>query len=73
MKRTFRAQRMIDRCIKEGKGDMLDEQTVKMIWSLDAKTGNDYNWASVVNGEDLVWIPEEGDFEGAYVAGCDCD
>ena len=65
----FIAQKMIDRVKREGRGDMLTEETLGFIYSLDGKVGNDYNWRSVVKGEDLVWI----DSEKAYVARIDCE
>ena len=67
---TFRAQKMIDRCMREGNGDLLTEETVAFIKSLDGKVGTDYNWQSVVKGEDnLVWIAEAN----TYVNKVDCD
>ena len=66
---TFRAQKMIDRCKQEGKGDLLTEETVKFIKSLDGQTGTDYNWKSQVMGEPLVWLEEAQ----TYVNIEDCD
>lgn len=65
----FRAQKMIDRVKNEGRENMLDKETLNTIYSLDGKTGNDYNWASVVNGENLVWIEDAK----MYVNKNDCD
>lgn len=65
----FRAQKMIDRVKAEGRGDMLDEATLKTINSLDGKIGTDYNWQSVVHDENLVWIEEAQ----MYANKNDCD
>lgn len=77
MERTFRAKRMLDRVEQEGLTDHLDKGMTELIWKLDGKKGNDYNWESFVNGSPLVWIPAEAlpdeDFTGTYVALCDCD
>ena len=73
MKRTFRAQKMIDRIKKEGRESLLDEMTLNFIRSLDGKIVDDHNWRSEVNGENLVWIPADEDQNGTYVALCDCD
>ena len=72
MTRTFRAAKMIERVKLEGKGNLLDAETLAKINSLDGKTGDDYNWRSQVYGEDLVYI-KDGNGGGDYVAGCDCD
>lgn len=70
---TFRAEKMLKRVKKEGLEHLLDEKTLEYIKLLDGKEGNDFNWESVVKGEDLVWIPSDDDHEGCYVARCDCD
>lgn len=69
MERTFRAQKMIDRIRSEGRGELLDDKTLDMIWSLDGMVGDDYNWQSVVKGENLVYIAEAD----TYVNFADCD
>ena len=69
MEYTFRAQKMIDRIKREGREEMLTDETLEFIKSLDGKVGTDYNWQSVVRGEDLVWIADVG----AYVNRVDCD
>ena len=66
---TFRAQKMIDRCIAEGKKDMLDDETLTFIRSLDGKKANTYNWQNTVYGKDVAVI--EGTH--TFVAICDCD
>lgn len=66
---TFRAQKMIDRIKAEGRGELLDEATLKTIWSLDGKVGTDYNWQSVVHDENLVWIEDAK----MYVNKNDCE
>lgn len=73
MKLTFRADKMIDRVRREGKGDLLDEQTLAFIRKLDGKQADDYNWASVVKGEPLALIPADDDVTDTYVNVCDCD
>lgn len=72
-KRIFRAEKMLERIKKEGLEHLLDDETVAFIKSLDGKEGTDYNWQAIVNDEPLVWIPADGDFQGTYVALCDCD
>lgn len=68
MKVVFRAAKMIERVKREGKGDMLDETTLAFINSLDGKEADTYNWASVVNGENLALIDGK-----TYVNVADCD
>lgn len=68
MQKTFRAEKMLKRVQEEGHGYMLDEVTVKQIKSLDGMRGNDYNWASVVRGENVVLLED-----GTYVNAADCD
>lgn len=70
---TFRAEKMLKRVKAEGLEHLLDDQMIALIWKLDGKEGNDFNWESMVKGNDLVWIPEDVDHEGTYVARCDCD
>lgn len=70
---TFRAEKMLKRVKAEGLEHLLDDQTIALIWKLDGKEGNDFNWESVVKGEDLVWISECDEHEGCYVARCDCE
>lgn len=79
MERIFRGEKMLSRLEREGRiGDVRDCDRA-LIAFLDGRTGNDYNWESVVNGEKLVWIAgtdeifEGKKFEGAYVATCDCE
>lgn len=66
---TFKAQKMIDRIKSEGREALLDEPTLQTIRALDGKTGTDYNWQSVVNNENMVWIEEAQ----MYVNKNDCD
>lgn len=77
MKRTFRAEKMLERVKNEGLEYMLDDEMITLIHKLDGKVGQDYNWESFVKGNDVVWIPAEAlpdeDFDGTYVALCDCD
>lgn len=70
---TFRAEKMISRAIREGKGDLLDDKTMEMIRALDGEPANDYNWESVVNGEKLALISATDKHPEMYVAVCDCD
>ena len=72
MEMIFKAQKMIDRIKREGRENLLDEDTIKFIWKLDGKRGNDYNWQSFVHGDDVVWIEKDEEQNGAYVARCDC-
>lgn len=64
---------MLARVKREGKGELLDKETVAFIKSLDGKVGNDNNWRSMVYDEPLVWIEGVGSEDGVYVAACDCD
>ncbi len=75
MVRVFRAQKMLDRVMKDPElAEMLDDKTIEFIKKLDGKKGNDYNWASVVNGENLVLIKKDEDLdEDVYVNADDCD
>lgn len=73
MLKTFRAKKMIERVKREGLGHLLDDATLELINKLDGEQGNDYNWESVVKGEDLVWIEKTDEHDGVYVALCDCD
>ena len=59
MKRVFRAEKMIARITEEGRADMLTPEIMEKIRSLDGKVGDSWNWAYVVNDEDLVWIESE--------------
>lgn len=70
---TFRAEKMLKRVKKEGLEHLLDAEMMELIKKLDGKQGNDFNWESMVKGNDLVWIPEDDDHEGTYVARCDCE
>ncbi len=72
MDMRFSAEAMLKRVKAEGKEDLLDAEVLDLIHKLDGRIGNDYNWNSFVHGEDVVWIPEDGDCPGAYVARCDC-
>lgn len=73
MERVFRAEKMLARIKREGRENLLDEETISFIRLLDGKVGNDYNWESFVNDNPLVWIPEDEDQKGTYVALVDCD
>ena len=72
---TFRAEKMINRVMGDPEmAKMVDDETLAFIKKLDGKKGSDYNWASVVNGENLVLIPKDEDLdEEVYVNICDCD
>ena len=78
MERIFRASKMLTRLENEGRMNEVTADDMALIKFLDGKHGNDYNWASFVKGEPLVWI-EGGDtfdgkpFEGTYVNEVDCD
>ena len=63
------AEKMINRIRREGRSDMLTEETVSFIHSLDGKVGTDYNWQSQVMGEPLVWLQEAQ----TYVNIVDCE
>ena len=65
---TFRAEKMIARVKAEGRGDLLDAETLAKIKSLDGKPANTYNWENFVNGENLALIDGE-----TYVNVADCD
>ncbi len=69
MKKTFNAQKMIDRCRKEGKSDLLTPDMIAYIRSLDGQIGDTYNFESVVHGENMVWLYEKG----VYVNAVDCE
>ena len=70
MEYTFRAEKMIARIKKEGRAEMLTDETVAYINSLDGKVGTDYNWQSVAMGEEnMVYIADEN----TYVNKLDCD
>ena len=68
MQKTFRAEKMLKRVQEEGRGYMLDKETVAKIKALDGMTGNDYNWRAVVYNENVVLLED-----GTYVNGADCD
>ena len=69
MERTFRADKMLARVEKQGLTHLLDDGLIAEIKKMDGHKGNDYNWASVVRNEPLVWMEEFN----TYVALCDCD
>lgn len=54
----FHSQKMLDRIIREGKQDLLDDETRNFILSLDGAEGTDYNWEMMVNGNELVYLVE---------------
>ena len=68
MEKTFRAEKMLKRIQEEGRGYMLDNETVAKIKSLDGMRGNDYNWRAVVYNENVVLLED-----GTYVNAADCD
>ena len=70
---TFRADKMIARVIREGKEKLLDEATLELIRSMDGEPANDYNWASMVNGEEVALVSKTDKHPEMYVALCDCD
>lgn len=75
MIRFFRAKKMLDRIEKDKNlKALLDEETKEFILSIDGKEGTDFNWASFVRDEPLVWIPLKGHKNGGvYVNEEDCD
>lgn len=73
MMRTFRMKKMLDRLEAEGRMNEVQPEDLELMKKLDGKQGNDFNWASTVRGEPLVWIEKEEETPGAYVALCDCD
>ena len=73
MIRIFRAQKMLDRIAREGREDLLDDNTRAFILSLDGAEAQDYNWQSFVHDEPLAWIEKTDDHDGVYVNICDCD
>ena len=73
MLRTFRSEKMIERVKKEGKEALLNDEMLTLIGKLDGKQGDDYNWQSVVKGDEVVWIEGCEEHRGCYVALCDCD
>lgn len=70
---TFKAKKMIDRVIREGKGNLLDDDTRAKIMALDGEPANTYNWASIVHGDDVALISKTDSHPETYVAVCDCD
>jgi len=70
---TFRAKKMIDRIEREGRGDLLDPETLAFINSLDGEPANDYNWQSVTHGEPVALIGATEKHEATYVNVVDCD
>lgn len=70
---TFRAQKMLDRIVREGKQDLLDAETRDFILSLDGSPAQDYNWQSFVHGDPVAWIDKTDKHDGVYVNVCDCD
>ena len=73
MIRTFRMKKMLDRLEAEGRMNEVQTEDLELMKKLDGKQGSDYNWASVVRREPLVWIEKGEENPGAYVALCDCD
>lgn len=75
MVRTFRAQKMLGRIMGDPRfEDLIDDKVIAFIKKLDGKKGNDYNWESMVHGENVVWIDADEDLEeGIYVSADDCD
>ena len=77
MERVFRADKMLKRVKDEGLEHLLDDGVIALIHKLDGKIGQDYNWELFVNDNPLVWIPADAlpddDFDGTYVALCDCE
>lgn len=55
----FRSQMMFDRLKKEGRENLIDEETGNFILSLDGAEGTDHNWKNVVQDEPLVYLPEK--------------
>lgn len=72
MIRTFRKEKMLARLEREGRMNEVTEEDIALMTELDGLTGSDYNWESVVHGNNLVWIEKDG--KGvAYVCAEDCD
>jgi len=53
---VFRKQKMIDRITKEGRADMIDDETLKIMDNLDGCEATNYNWESMVKGNNLAWV-----------------
>ena len=70
---TFRADKMLSRLEREGRTGEIDPASMEMIKALDGEPANDYNWASVVNGEHLALIAATDKHEEIYVNAADCD
>lgn len=72
---TFNAEKMLKRVQENPElSELLDDETIDFIKKLDGKKGTDYNWESVVNGENLVLIHKDEDLDrDVYVNACDCD
>ena len=73
MIRIFRAKKMLDRLDREGRTSEIDPESRKMIELLDGEEANDYNWESVVNGENLALISATDKHPEMYVNVNDCD
>jgi hypothetical protein len=72
MKVIFKASKMISRIKDEGRGDMLDDETVKFINLLDGKEADTYNWQNQVMDKNLAYISPDKDQDGTYVNVADC-
>ena len=73
MNMRFSKEKMLARLTKEGRMHMVEPEDLALMDKLDGKIGNDYNWESFVNGNNLVWIPADDELEeGAYVCRADC-
>lgn len=73
MNMRFSKGKMLARLTKEGRMHMVGPEELALMDKLDGKVGNDYNWESVTNGANLVWIPADDELEeGTYVSRLDC-
>ena len=55
----FKSERMLDRIKKEGKENLLDDETRDFIISLDGAEGTDHNWEFMVKDAPLVYLTEK--------------
>lgn len=68
----FSKKKMIERITREGRADMLDEQSLRIMDNLDGCEGNAQNWQNVVNDEPVLWVIGK-DGKGEYVNIADCE
>jgi len=73
MDRIFRMEKMVSRLTAEGRKDEIRPEDYELMKELDGKKGSDYNFRSVVYGENVVWIDCDGGIDGVYVNAADCE